>query len=349
MRFSMEQHEREYFISRIRSGIYRIDIFGKRATVIMPTIEQEFDINQAYQDCYNESLDSGVKTQKEMHQWIMDRGLWTAEEELKIETIKKDIEKLKLEIYKALNDQRKKDAIRLYLRAAEKELNKCYQKKEKYFINTCEGLASIEKIHEFIKLCTYIDGKPCDFNEHSLEHISNLYYSQILKENQIRELARTDPWKTSWVLHQSNSIKLFAHNDRELSIDQKNILIWSKMYDNVHESLDSPPDFVLEDDDMLDGWFIMQRQKREEEKKENNLDNSLNPKVAAKEEIFLMARDKQDAKRINDMNSTTAKMIKIQRQKVINQKGEAGQLDFKDERIKISEQSNKQFKGKFRR
>lgn len=349
MRFSMEQHEREYFISRIRSGKYNIDIFGKRATVLTPTIEQEFDINQAYQDCYYESINNGVKTQEEMHQWILERGLWTPEEELKIETIKSDIDKLRLEIYKALNDQRKKEAIRLYLRAAEKELNKCYQKKEKYFVNTCEGLAAIEKIHEFIKLCTFIDGKPCDFNEYSLEHVSNLYYSQILKERQVRELARTEPWKTVWVLHQSNSLRLFANVDRELSIDQKNILIWSKMYDNVHESMDAPPEFVIKDDDMLDGWFIMQKQKRDEEKQNTNIDNALNPNVASKEEIFLMANNKEDAKRINDMNSTNAKMIKIQRQKVINQKGEAGQLDFKDERIKISEQSNKQFKGKFRR
>ena len=45
-------------------------------------------------------------------------------------------------------------------------------------------------------------------------------------------------------------------------IDQKNILILSRMYDNVQESLDCPADDIMQDDDMLDGWFIHQKNKK---------------------------------------------------------------------------------------
>ena len=39
------------------------------------------------------------------------------------------------------------------------------------------------------------------------------------------------------------------------------IVIWSKMYDNVQESIDAPIQSVMEDDDALDGWFIVQNRK----------------------------------------------------------------------------------------
>ena len=40
------------------------------------------------------------------------------------------------------------------------------------------------------------------------------------------------------------------------------------MYDNVYESHERPNDKIIEDDDCLDGWFIVQRRKHEKDKNE---------------------------------------------------------------------------------
>ena len=44
------------------------------------------------------------------------------------------------------------------------------------------------------------------------------------------------------------------------------------MYDNIQESMDCPTEDVINDDDMLDGWFIVQNRKREKDKKEKDVD-----------------------------------------------------------------------------
>ena len=46
-----------------------------------------------------------------------------------------------------------------------------------------------------------------------------------------------------------------------MTINQKTCYM-VKVYDNVHESMDAPTDRVIEDDDMLDGWFKVQSRKR---------------------------------------------------------------------------------------
>ena len=38
----------------------------------------------------------------------------------------------------------------------------------------------------------------------------------------------------------------------ELTYNQKNLMIWSQMYDNIQETLDCPSKEVIEDDDILD-------------------------------------------------------------------------------------------------
>ena len=43
----------------------------------------------------------------------------------------------------------------------------------------------------------------------------------------------------------------------------KNIVMWSQLYDNVQESMDAPTKDVIKDDDLLDGWLIVQGKKRE--------------------------------------------------------------------------------------
>jgi len=345
----MKQHEREYFVSRIRSGFYNIKYDNSLIRVLTPTIEDEYYINQAYMDSYHKSLEKGLKTEDEMIEWMMDRNLWLEEDEERIKGLNKDLERLKLEIYQAANNDKLKKQIRLYLRAGEKQLSQMLSKKSRYFLNTCEGIATSERVHELIRRCSFNGLDLCNFDLFPLEDIASLFFDMILNQSQVRELARSDPWRSMWALNDSQSFKLFNNSDRELSLDQKNILVWSRMYDNVQESLDCPPDDVIEDDDMLDGWFIHQKNKREKEKAESELENTMNEKVSNSDEVYIVANSQKDIDRINRLNNPHANMIKKQRESVIKAKGKAGQLDFQDEKLKIRSEQTRQFKDKFRR
>ena len=143
---------------------------------------------------------------------------------------------------------------------------------------------------------------------------------------------------------------LFFKSGRELSTDQKNIIVWSRMYDNVQESLDCPSDDVIKDDDMLDGWFIVQKRKREKERAEAEIDNSMsNEKIKNAGELFMMASSQKDADRINSMNDVNSTMIKKQRMATVKAKGEVQDLDFQDKKLELAQRSNEMYVDKFRR
>lgn len=345
----MKQHEREYFISRIRSGVYYIQSEGKNICIKPPTLEDEFFINEKFKQEYEKCLEEGLKTEDEIVDWMISKELWTHQDDEREEGLKKDIERLKREIYNNRHRSNLREQIRKGIRAGEKQLSQMIDKKSKYFSNSCEGIANLAKISEFFRRCAFEDGVICDFDELRLELISNTYYRLLLSESDVRELARNEPWRSIWVLRDSNSYNLFKNEDRQLSPDQKSLLVWSRMYDNVYESSESPSEEVIKDDDLLDGWFAVQAQEKRDQAMQSEVDDKLsNPKIANSSEVFLMADNKQDAQKINEMNSHHAKVLKKQRFNQIKSQGIVNQDQLRDQRIEIGNQSNQQFKDKFR-
>jgi len=346
----MKQHEREYFISRIRLGYYPVKIDNVTLKIYTPTIQDDFEMNQIYQDAYDQAVHDDIKTEEEVLSWMREKELWTADDDKKTDGIKKDIETLKVKIFENRFNSQLKESARAYLRRAESELIKLHHKKNIYFSNTCESIAVLEKSFAMLKKCTYVGNELYSFEDIPMDYVLSKYYDLFLNESKIRELSRNDPWRSLWILNEKDVLNLFLNKDRELSNDQKNLMVWSKMYDNVHESLDCPSDEVIEDDDMLDGWFIVQRRKRETEKSQSEIDSTIkNSKIKNSSEVMIMAQSKEDAQKINDMNDLEAKIIKKQREAVIKSRGEASQTDFKDEKIKLAERSNEMYRDKFRR
>lgn len=346
----MKQHEREYFISRIRSGIYTVKDGGITLKIHQPTLEQEFELNEIYNEAYQQALEDEFMTEDQMLEWMREKELWSQEDDDKIEGLKKDIERLKVEIYNSRNNDDMKQRIRLYLRAGEKQFSEIMYKRNLYYENTCEGIASSEKSFAFIRMCTFLGKEVYKFDSISCDIVWQLYSNQFLPEKTVRDLARNEPWRTLWIMNDSNAFKLFSNADKDLSLDQRSLLVWSRTYDNIYESLDCPSDDVIEDDDMIDGWFIIQRRKREKQRSESELDSMTNnEKIKNAGEIFVMAGSKKDADRINNMNDVGGRIVKKQRENLIRKKGEVSQNEFQDEKLRVSGQSQQMFKDKFRR
>jgi hypothetical protein len=139
-------------------------------------------------------------------------------------------------------------------------------------------------------------------------------------------------------------------DDRVLSTDQQGLIIWSNMYDNIQESLECPTEDVINDDDMLDGWFIIQRRKQESEKAKSELEQRTNnEKIANSDEILVMASNKKEANAVHNMNDINGDMIRKQRLNTVKRKGKAVDLDFQDRKIEVSNQQREMFKGHTRR
>jgi len=346
----MKNHEREYFISRIRSGVYRVKQSGVTLTIVSPSIEDDFIINAAHMESYERALEAGLMTEEEMLDWMRSRQLWTEDDDNQVKQLEENLERLRVEIFNARYHSEKREHIRKYIRATEKGLSEQLEKKYANRQNTCEGLASLEKSLSFIKQCTFMGSEPCDFEDIDINNVLYEFNEMVLGEGDIRNLARNDPWRSLWLMRESCKFAMFANQDRDLSIDQKNIIVWSRMYDNIQESMECPSDDVINDDDMLDGWFIIQRKKQESDRAESELESRVgNEKISNAQEVFVMAQTQDDANSINSVNTLQSQMVKKERMEIMRSKGQVKDLDFKDQQRKMTQKSNEQFKGKFRR
>jgi len=344
----MKQHEREYFISRIRSGTLTLKKHDTTLKVLTPTIEQSYEACEVFTQSYDESYIDEIMNEEEMLEWMVEQGLWTEEDDKQIKGLKNDIERLKVEIFRASHKEQLREQIRKYLRAGEEQLLDCLSKKNMYTGNTREGIASVAKWKYLIMNCTFVDGKLYDFTNLSVDYVLSAYQESMLREENLRELCNNDPWKSLWTIHGGNSHYLFENTDRDMTQDQKSLVVWSKIYDSVQESVDCPSDDVLNDVDMLDGWFIVQRKKREKDKAEQDFEESTtSDKIKNADEVFVMANTENDRNRVKSMNDLTGSMIIKQRNALVDKRGKVSQGEFMDEKLKLRRESNKQYKDKF--
>jgi hypothetical protein len=340
----MKQHEREFFISLIRSGKY----FVNNLIIIPPTIDQYFQACQVYNQAFQQAYVDGMMSESEIDQWMREQDLWSVIDDEKLEGLNKDIERLKIEIYNARDNDLLRERIRLYIRAGEKQLVTHSNKKNQYYLNTCEGFASYEKLSWIIKNTTYQNNTLYDFGDISLQYIVDEYQSSAISESKIRELSRSEHWKSLWVIRENAQVKIFNNSpDQELTYNQKNLIIWSQTYDNIQESMDCPQKEVIEDDDLLDGWFILQGKKREKERNEKEFEDSVkNDKIKNSSEVFVMANNNKDLRKIDSLNNPHTAMIKKQREELLKNKGAVTQDQFADERLNLQMKATNQLRGR---
>jgi len=346
----MDFSERELLVFRIRSGVYRIPMSGFTIKIYTPTIEDELEACDVYQKSYYEALNDDIMTEEDCFEWMIENDLWSYQEDKDIETYKEEMKNLKVNIYKKFNNARLRESARAYLRAAESALTSLASKKNIYQANTCEGIAQLDRSLFLLGRCSFVGTEQLDLESVNSNTLLNKYYSLVLNEAESRELARNDPWRSIWALRETGTYNLFSNKDRELSMDQKNLLVWSRMYDNIQESMDCPSDKIIEDDDALDGWFVEQKRKQDKERIVDQVEASItNDKIKNSQEILLFADNETDAKNVDELNSVNAKMIKKERKDVLKQKGSAVDLDFADQKMRINNLSDDKFKSKFRR
>lgn len=328
----------------IRSGKVFINHNNIELEIRPITIEQNFKSCQVYKNAYDKAYSEEIMTEDDMDQWMLDNELWTIHDNKKEESLKNDLERLKIEIYNNRDNTMMVSSIRKYLRAGEFQLSNHLNKKYIYHQNTCEGVASTERLAWIIKNTTYYDNKLYDFEDISLQYVIDEWQSHFLSDTKCRELARNDPWKSLWVVREQANISLFSNSiDFELTHNQKSLLIWSQMYDNIQESIDCPNKEVIEDDDMLDGWFIVQHKKREKERNEREFENQTNnEKIKNAGEVYMISNNQKSTEKINSLNNIQGNIIKSQRFAALKQLDSIQEQHLPDQRQKIQMQATRQ-------
>ena len=308
----------EKTLCRILQGRLRCSLGDPALYIYEPTkeiLEESFEV---YDKSYKEAYFKGVYLKDELVPILLENQLWTPFDDREADKIEKQIEDHKVKAFEFFYKTRDLANIKMVLRSLEKQLLKYKSKKHTLDHISCEGVASFARSIWIISKTVYsLDKTPYDWSRHSISSLMDYYNSNQISSEQFRSVARTEPWRSMWNIgkKQGNS---FGKAACELTKDQISLSSYSSMYDNVYESQESPDEKVIEDDDCLDGWFISQRREYDRQKKKRQSEDLIkNPKIANSQEIFLMAKDQEEANKIFEINDPMVRSVIQDRQNTI--------------------------------
>ena len=299
----MKDADRKFLVSKIISGIVFLEYKNESFIINEPTVKDKYIAETMYMKHLYDALENGILPEEEVIEELIGYGMWSEDEEKLLDVIPSQIEDIKVDLYKSYTNFRSSEIIRKALSKKKEELSELVAKKNVYRKETAEGTADGMKLRYLITSnITKDSGEIAWPANKALEQDAGLsdaimmtYLSKKITEEGIRELSRTEPWRSIWSAGKAENA-LFGKAAINITDEQQKITAWSRVYDNIYESPECPPDEVVEDDDMLDGWLILQNKNRKQNRNRSSTEKATNVRGS---EVFFVADTKKDAKRIS--------------------------------------------------
>jgi hypothetical protein len=273
---------------------------------------------------------------------MAEYGVWTPGMVEEVEKLEKSLEDLKVSLYENWSRSNARLSLRAAIRTGKEELARLESIRHSLDHVTADGLGLAARFRYLTGACLmFADGTPYwpgDCWDHAdlfIDNIIEILARERIGEDGFRDLARNDPWKTVWSCRQAAGRGIFDASAVELSDEQRSLVMWSMVYDNVREYPNVPPDAVIADDDCLDGWMILQRRNRETQIAQAGAAERGNKKIQQAEEVFMMANNIEEAREIEKMNNAAASVTKAQRMAHLKNKGIVHELDMPDKAMEI--------------
>jgi len=326
------------------TGRIRCEVSDQSLFVGSPSPTEQWEANRIFHEALIDAQLFDIIGDKELLDYLTDTGLWTVEEQTQIDAVPDKIEAYKVEMYNSyVSFQGKRvQQVRRAIKRLLREVNPLFIKRHAYDVYTCEGFAQQAKLQYICNVtATDLQGNVVDLSHDTylIQDVVHIYMNTRIAEQDIRLLARTEPWRSIWSAGKAEG-QLFGIPAISLTEEQRSIITWSSLYDNIRESPDCPTDTVVNDDDLLDGWLVVQHRKNEQEKKQQGTQKvGQSEKMARAAEIFLPVETPEDAQRVNDMNDAQARMVKRQRAHMIQQHGVVPDQNMPDSQLKMRAQA----------
>lgn len=352
----MRQQEKELLVARIMSGYSRLNIDGQIYLLYPPTPEEQYNGQELYNDIYNESVMGGMLTEEQIFGMLIDFELWDAQKEEEIEGLEKTIEDCKVRLYDLIFKTVERELARKHLIGYKKRFSQLQEIKHSYDYVTAEGLASLARTR-YLLSCglrtkdrkKYWSGDFYNQPDPIIDAVMEEYYRNLIDEKDYRELARTEPWRMTWGLKKTGSPIVHSSCDK-ITNEQKVLFFWSIIYDSIYENSDCPPESVIQDDDMMDGWLILQRRKREDaiEKQRIEKSSNISDKIKNAQEIYIMAQGEEGIRNVDKLNDEYGKAMKRQRMATLRKAGEMNELDMPDTKRELQMQVTQKLRDRFK-
>jgi hypothetical protein len=326
----MKDYEKERILYRILSGKTILSKFG--LDVLTPSLNLLYEAEEVYCEYIEKKK---VLTQEEIRNFLVSNGEVSIKDIAFLKDSQKVIESLQKELcsnFYTINA----DSIRSLIKQARDKRDQVLIQLSKYEGYSLESVAGYAKSVFLISNTTYQGNKKYKFKKYSPIQIISELNNINISNTDIRELAKKSSWSNTWY-----TLKGYNIFDGVPSLEQQLLLMWSKIYDNIRESPSAPNEDLILDDDAIDGWLILQKEESIKKSAENTLKLNKSSKINNCQEVFIVAKTKEEADRIQNMNSKTALRIKEQRIKQIYEKGRVDHHNLIDVRMDVQEQFHK--------
>ena len=344
----MDVFKKTRLVNRLKTGIVYLKIDGKLYKTCHPTQEDIALSELVFDEVLSTIKFDDLITKEQASNLLFIRGTWNQEYEANLEKQNNYLDDQKISLYKALFNVKEQKLIRKRIKQVNKNIQKLLIRKHSLDHVTLENFA--DSIRDDFLLALTIRGYEGSqiydyFNFWQsdsviLNRFSNYLNKNWLSNEDCRELARTEPIRSYWNISKE---KIFGKNSVELTNDQKSIILYSRMYDNVYESMERPDDAVIEDDDMLDGWFAEQRKNMDRERKRKEADKILDKKGGGQGgELFVMADNSLEAQRIRELNTIDTKMKLKSREQALSRGTGVEEQNLPDVKVELRQEAMRQ-------
>jgi len=341
----MTPSEREVLVNRIISGIYVFTNESRTFLIYPPTLVDKTMAEEVYLGTLTKNRFSMLHTQDTIEQVLIDNGLWSLVMAAQLKGLPTEIDDLKVELYKSYFKSKRLDRARRQLNKAKARFEELTRARHALDDTTIEGVARLAKNNFLMGRCLrFVDGKhiPDNISSKVIERASVYMSNALITETTARELVRTDPWKGIWVAGKVEGA-VFGQPASLLTDEQKSLILWSRMYDSVYESVECPPEAIIKDDDVLDGWLIDQNRKRDSEQAKRYGESHLGNIKG--NEVFIPVETLEDARKVEALNTIESRRIKQQRFLALQQKGRLAEQDLPDAKNRMRQQAREQLQG----
>lgn len=353
----MDRAKRTLLVSRITMGATRVKlnspILDNDVVYLgLPTKFHVYVGNEIYEEVLSSAIADGVFTDEQILGILAKEGLWSYQIDEEIKTKRNELDDIKVSLYESRYRLQDYQYNKLKIKKRKEELMSLLNEKHSFDYASAEGLASLYRLNYLI-LCGARNSqyKPIkltldNIDGSELNYLKECFIGARLDESTIRELARTEPWRSYWAVADKSNV--FDRPLMEWTDEQQSLVIWSKLYDSLRENTEPPTEDVVNDDDAFDGWLILQGRKNKQEsaKKSGEMSISKNKKIREAQEVFIMvgndknpmtgeniqlAQDLDDARRLDAiLNDDQARAIKRERFATIAAVGEVKVQQFGD-------------------
>jgi len=309
-----------------------------------PSVKEQAQAANVYFTELQRAVISGTQAEQELLNNCIEFGQWSIDENNQITGLYDDIHKIRRGLLDFWSNITKLENARSLLRRAEKVLIEKLNKKHMLMQTSAEAYAEMCQQRFLIGvIATTDDGQSFwstqkdfdDYNDNGfISQLCDIFFDKSrISISIIRQLARSQQWRSFWEIAKITN-NLFENPVTEWSLNQRELAYWSTIYDSVYNAFDRPSKYIIDDDDLLDSWFIRQGEKIEQQNKGASMPQSSKP---GRNEQFIMTDD-AGAKRVYEMNDSTSRAMIMAKQKIVNKRGRIKEQDMPDSQNEMRQQ-----------